>query len=477
MALLEFAGHALAGQDPDAAVNLMGSYWLAYQAVCGRLYGRSAYYQTGGAYGFRDQLQDSLTWLLLGMPEKTLDQIKLHAAHQYQDGVALHWWHPLAETGHRSDYSDDLLWLPFVLIRYLWETADFAALDIEVPFFDGSAATLREHCMRAFNVALSRISKRGLPLILKADWNDGLNAVGGDGKGESVWLAHFLYGLLRDWAALPSTAKDTAQLFNDEADALRKAVNEHAWDGAWYWRASTDSGRLLGSQQCEEGKIFLNANTWAILSGTADADRAQQVMDSVRQHLYKGYGALLFAPAYSTPDPEIGYLSRYAAGIRENGGVYSHASCWAVLAERKQNGVNAAYELWHSFCPPVRAAADIDRWSGEPYVMPGNISGPDAEVSGQAGWTWYTGSSGWMLRALVEGVLGIEARLEGLRVNAALPDAWDEYTVRRVYRGATYTIRIQRGPTPGCSVNGQAWTGDYLPLAQAGAALSVVVTV
>ncbi len=467
----------LSVQTPDAAVNLMGGYWLSYQAISGRLYGRSAYYQTGGAYGFRDQLQDSLTWLLLGLPEKTLDQIKLHAAHQYQDGIALHWWQPIAETGQRSEYSDDLLWLPFVLLRYLWETGDFAALDIDVPFYDGGSATLREHCMRAFDVALNRFSERGLPLILKADWNDGLNAVGVEGRGESAWMAHFLHGLLGDWAALPSTDAETAARFRSRAEAIRAAVNRHAWDGAWYWRATTDSGRLLGSHTSGEGSIFLNANTWAVIGGTADDERARQAMRAVRERLYTDYGALLFAPAYTRPDPEIGYLSRYAPGIRENGGVYCHAACWAVLAERRVNGVDAAYDLWRRFCPPVRAAQDADRWAGEPYVMPGNISGPLAETPGQAGWTWYTGSSGWALRALIEGVFGIVATLEGLRVEAALPSGWDECAVRRIYRGATYTIRIRRGEPRGCTVDGQAWDGAVLPLAPAGADVRVEVVV
>lgn len=467
-------------ETPDPAVNLMGSGWLAYQAVAGRLWGRTAYYQTGGAYGFRDQLQDSLTWLLLGMPEKTLAQIKLHAAHQYQDGIVLHWWQPIAETGQRSDYSDDLLWLPFVLIRYLHETGDFAALDEDVPFYDGGSASLREHCLRAFNVALSRRSARGLPLILKADWNDGLNAVGVDGRGESTWMAHFLHHLLCAWADLPSTDAETAVRFRREAEALREAVNRYAWDGAWYWRATTDSGKLIGSHTSPEGKIFLNANTWAVLSGTASADRARQAMASVGEHLYTDYGALLLAPAYTHPDPEIGYLSRYAPGIRENGGVYCHAACWAVLAERRLNGVDAAYQLWRSFCPSVRAAEDADRWSGEPYVMPGNISGPAAAVPGQAGWTWYTGSSGWFLRALVEGVLGIEARLDGLRVAAALPAAWDSVRVRRIYRGGVYDIQMQRDDgidAPVVLVNGERWDGDALPIAENGTEQHVVIRV
>lgn len=453
-------------ETPDPALNVLANGWLAYQAISGRLYGRTAYYQTGGAYGFRDQLQDSLAWLLLGHPEKTLEQIRLHAAHQYRDGVVLHWWHPLAETGMRSDYSDDLLWLPFVTLHYLYETGDFACLEQEIPFYDGGSASLREHCLRAFEMVLRRRSPRALPLILKGDWNDGLNAVGAEGRGESVWMAHFLHYLLRAWAALPGEEEEIAARFRHEAERLREAVNRYAWDGAWYWRASTDSGALVGSHQSREGQIFLNAQTWAILSGIADDQRAHQAMASAREHLYSPYGPLLLAPAYTQPDPAIGYLSRYAPGTRENGGVYCHAACWAVLAERRLNGAQAAYDLWRSFCPPVRST-DPDRYAGEPYVMPGNVGGPQAATPGQAGWTWYTGSAAWYLRALIEGVLGIEAHLEGLQVRAALPDEWDHYRIKRRFRGTLYDITVRRaahGESPGCRVDDRPWGGEYLPL-------------
>jgi cellobiose phosphorylase len=466
-------------ETPDPALNLLANGWLAYQAIAGRLKGRTAYYQTGGAYGFRDQLQDSLIWLLLGYPEKTLDQIRLHAAHQYQDGIVLHWWHPLAETGLRSDYSDDLLWLPFVVLHYLRETGDFACLEESIPFYDGGAASLRDHCLRSFEMALRRRSARGLPLILKADWNDGLNAVGPEGRGESVWMAHFLHYLLRAWADLPCCAGDSAARFRQEADTLRQAVNAHAWDGAWYWRASKDSGGLVGSSRVREGQIFLNAQTWAVLSGTADEDRARQAMESARRHLYSDYGPLLFAPAYGQPDEEIGYLSRYAPGIRENGGVYCHAACWAVLAERRLNGVQAAYDVWRSLCPPVRAQ-DPDLYAGEPYVMPGNVAGPQAAVPGQAGWTWYTGSAAWYLRALVEGVLGLEAQVDGLRMRPGLPEGWDRCRIKRQFRGAVYDITVQRavpGEQPGCIVNGVSWQGEFLPAGAPGTVQNVHISI
>jgi len=461
-------------ETPDQSLNLMGNGWLQYQTISGRLKGRTAYYQTGGAYGFRDQLQDSLTWLLLGQPEKTLDQIRLHAAHQYQDGIVLHWWHPLAETGIRSEYSDDLLWLPFALLYYIHETGLVACLDEEIAFYDGGSASLREHCLRAFEVALNRRSERGLPFILKGDWNDGLNAVGAEGRGESVWMAHFLHYLLRAWSELPLCSADVAERFRHEADQLREVVNRHAWDGAWYWRASKDNGELVGSTQSPEGKIFLNAQTWAVLSGIAPANRASQAMASARQHLFSAYGPLLLAPAYTEPDPEIGYLSRYAPGIRENGGIYSHAACWAVLAERQLNGAQKAYEIWRSFCPAARGQ-EPDHYLAEPYVMPGNVSGPLAPVPGQGGWTWYTGSAAWYLRALVDGVFGIEATINGLKVHPELPDAWDQFRIRRWFRGATYDITVKRGESSRCTVNGELWSGDYLPIAQPGTTQTVII--
>jgi cellobiose phosphorylase len=462
-------------QTPDEAVNLMANGWLAYQAISCRLWARTAYYQMGGAYGYRDQLQDSLVWLLLGKPERTLGQIRLHAAHQYQDGTVLHWWHPIAEQGLPSYYSDDLLWLPFVTLHYLYETGDTRCLQEEMPFFDGGSASLLGHCLRAFDKALSRRSERGLPLILQADWNDGLNAVGVGGKGESVWMAHFLYYLLTRWAELPVLDTQTASRFRQEAESLRKAVNQHAWDGAWYLRATTDSGKLVGSASNTQGRIFLNAQTWAVLAGTAPADRAEQALLSAREYLYKEYGALLLTPAYSIPDPEIGYLTRYAPGARENGGVYSHAACWAVLAERKQHGVQAAYQLWRSFCPPVRAMQP-DRYVAEPYVMPGNVYGPDSPNEGMAGWTWYTGSAAWYLRALIEGVLGIEATWQGLRVRAELPQEWESFQVRRRFRGVEYRIAVRRahlGEETGCKVDGQPWQQEILPLFEAGTIHSV----
>ncbi|MBN1286586.1 MAG: glycosyl transferase family 36 [Anaerolineae bacterium] len=463
--------------SPDPAIDVLANGWLSYQAIACRLWGRTAYYQTGGAYGFRDQLQDSLVWLLLDLPERTLDQIRLHASHQYQAGIVLHWWHPIAETGLQSNYSDDLLWLPCVTAAYIHETGDAACLDEIIPFHDGGTATLREHCLRAVRVALTRRSERGLPLILSGDWNDGMNAVGGQGRGESVWMAHFLSYVIDEFGALDDA---TGAEFRAAGAELRAALDAHAWDGAWFTRATTDAGKVLGTCRADEGKIFLNAQTWAVIGKTAGGARLRQAMDSARQYLYQDYGALLFWPAYSTSDSEIGYLTRYAPGIRENGGVYVHAACWAVWAERELNGVDAAYDLWRRFCPPVRSASDADAYAAEPYVMPGNVSGPQSPTPGQAGWTWYTGSAQWYLRVLVESVLGIRARRAGLEVRPALPAGWQGYRVHRRFRRAEYIIHVERDSTlaaPRILIDGEPWEGDILPVAPPGASPSVEIAV
>ncbi len=465
---------------PDEAFNLLGNTWLVYQAVAGRLWGRTAYYQTGGAYGYRDQLQDSLVWLLLGKPEATLAQIVLHAAHQYQEGIVLHWWHPLADQGQKSKYSDDLLWLPFVTLHYLYETGDMDCLNQQIPFFDQGQATLLEHCLLAIRVALKRRSGRGLPHILAGDWNDGMNAVGDKGRGESIWMAHFLHYLLVRWAGISAVDDQTRQNFLFEAEALKTAANEYAWDGKWFWRASTDEGEKLGSIQSKEGQIYLNAQTWAVLSGITTRDRQQQAMRSAREHLYTSYGALIFKPAYTQPDPKIGYLTRYAPGLRENGGVYFHASCWAILAERKlhsdpNQGAQAAYDLWRKMSP-ILCAMQPDRYQAEPYVTPGNKDGPLSPFPGRAGWTWYTGSGQWFLRVMIEGVLGVEAAPDGLRVSPGLPEEWPMFRLQRPYRGGVYDItvrRVQTGEQTGCWLNGQPYQQEALPPPESGQTIPV----
>ena len=430
-------------ETPDPSFDLLSNIWLKYQAISCRLWARAAYYQQSGAYGFRDQLQDSLIFLPLD-PERTAAQIRLHARHQFADGSVWHWWHPYTDTGLHSNVSDNLLWLPFVVAEYLKESGNFGLLQEPIPFVDETTPQpLWEHCRRALQRGLAWRSERGLPLIGNHDWNDGLNAVGNGMKGESIWMGHFLHRILREWAEIAPRAGLEAQLdfCSPEADKLRDAVNQHGWDGAWYWRATKDSGEILGSAACQEGKIYLNAQTWSIIGGTAAPDRASAVMEAVEQHLDKEYGPILFTPAYATVDPDIGYITRYAPGRRENGGLYTHAGTWAVLAEALLGRGDKAYGMYSRINPILRGM-DPDLYHTEPYVTPGNVDGPESPQYGRGGWSWYTGSAAWFFRVGMEGILGLRAQHDGLLLDPCLPRKWSKLSIRRRFRGAEYHIEI-----------------------------------
>lgn len=389
----------------DAATDFMCKSWLPYQAVAGRLLAKCAYYQQGGAYGFRDQLQDSLM-LLDWQPECTLAQLGRHAEAMYEDGSVRHWWHPGTDIFVRSHHSDTCLWLAYGMLEYLAATGDASALDEEYAFLNSETeqrcgtGTMWDHCRRGIDRALERLSSRGLPLIGAGDWNDGLSHAGIDGKGESVWLGMFLYDILTRWQPVLMSRRDdaTALRFRAAAAALKAAVNEHGWDGEWYLGGTRDDGLPFGSHTCAEGTIFLNPQTWSVISGIAPPDRAAQAMESVRRRLLEPFGALLLRPAYSSVDPYIGYITRYAPGLRENGGVYSHASTWAVKAFATIGDMDTAWSIYRGMLPPLRAQADPELYAAEPYVMPGNSDGPDSPYPGRAGWTWYTGSAAWMVR-------------------------------------------------------------------------------
>ncbi|MBC7186277.1 MAG: glycosyl transferase family 36 [Calditrichaeota bacterium] len=438
---------------PDRAFDILMNNWLPYQAISCRLWGRAAYYQQSGAYGFRDQLQDSLVWLPLD-PAQTRQQILLHAAHQFRDGSVYHWWHPLTEIGFHNKVSDNLLWLPFVVAEYIRETADVGVLDEFVPFVDGGEpAPLWVHCRLALQRVLSWRSKRGLPLIGDHDWNDGLNAVGNEMKGESVWLAHFLCAVLERVAEVASAAgKGRSFAFcRREAAKLRAAIAAHAWDGEWFWRASKDNGELLGSASCAEGKIFLNAQTWAVIANSAPAELQAKAMQAVDKYLDRDYGPLLLWPAYSRPDPSIGYLSRYAPGRRENGGTYTHAATWAILAHTILGNGAKAYAMYKKISPIYRSL-DPDLYQAEPYVTPGNVEGPDSPLYGRGGWTWYTGSAAWLCKVSLEGILGIRPTLSGLIVDPCIPPEWEAYSVRRAFRGAEHLIEVRNPRRVSCGV-------------------------
>jgi cellobiose phosphorylase len=427
---------------PDESMNLMLNTWLKYQAISGRLWGRTAYYQTGGAFGFRDQLQDSQVFLPID-PGRTKQQILMHARHQFKDGSVYHWWHPLSEIGLQNKISDNLLWLPFVVNSYLQETSDFGILECQEPFVDDpTPALIYDHCLRAIDKALERFGAHGLPLIGAGDWNDGLSAVGLDMQGESAWLAHFIHRILYDFAAIAEKygALTQAQTYRDRAQHLKDKINLEAWDGEWYYRATKDSGERIGSQQNVEGKIYLNAQTWAVIAGVADRERAEKVMDEVEKNLEYKAGPLLLYPGYKTPD-KLSAIFRYAAGMRENGGVYTHAATWAVVAEALLGRGEAACECFQNQSHQPRQKPD--EYFAEPYVTSGNIEGPDSKFYGRGGWTWYTGSAAWLFKVGLEWILGIRPTFDGLVIDPCIPSTWDGFKIRRRFRGAVYDIEVK----------------------------------
>jgi len=500
-------------QTPEPSLNYLVNDWLRYQAISGRIWGRCGYYQQSGAYGFRDQLQDAQVWLTIDPPQ-CRRQINLHAAHQFADGSVYHWWHPLTEQGHVTGISDDLLWLAFVTASYIRETGDLSILWDESPFLDeggvragrqaeaqgaeqetsrGGEATrpgfpLLDHVYRAFQRVFSRTSLRGLPYIGAGDWNDGLSACGLRERGESIWLGHFLAGLLRDWAEilrraatmprsdpaagtapgwpLAAGAAELAAEFERRREALLAAINEHGWDGQWYIRATLDDGSKLGSAENRVARIFLNAQTWAVLSDVAPPQRAARCMAAVREHLVTEAGPLLLAPAFDRPDPRIGYITRYAPGLRENGGVYTHAATWAIAAACKIRDHELVGRLLAAINPALK---DPELYWAEPYVTAGNVDGPASAYCGRGGWTWYTGSAAWLHRVVNEWVLGVRPELDGLRIDPCLPPGWRQAAVTRPWRGGTYHIRLERAGSPSATgkltiaINGRTVADALLP--------------
>ncbi len=430
-------------ETPDEAFNFMTNYWLKYQSISCRLWGKSALYQVSAGIGFRDQLQDSQIFLV-SEPEYAKKQLLLHAAHQFIEGDVYHWWFSIRDGGPRTNCSDDLLWLPFILDAYLKETDDLSILDEKAPYLNGPAEPVYEHCKRAIERSFSRFSPRGIPLMGDHDWNDGLSAVGTLLKGESFWVAEFLYMILGNFIPLARRRGDEAFATRCEIvrENLREAFNRYGWDGEWYLQATTDDGYLLGSKNNDEGKIFLMPNNWAVISGISEGARAKTAMDSVTKYLLKDYGTLLNYPAFTQPRPDVGYVTRYAPGLRENGGVYTHAATWSVWAYTLAGQPELAYEAYRKICPPNRSA-DIDTYKAEPYVTPGNIDGPLSEFYGRGGWTWYTGSSQWLHRVGTHWILGIRPQADGLLVDPSIPAQWSGFRATRKFRGATYQIEVE----------------------------------
>ncbi len=463
-------------ETPSPAIDLMLNGWLVYQNLACRIQARSAFYQSGGAYGYRDQLQDAAA-LAIVRPELTRAQLLLHAAHQFVEGDVLHWWHPAPlERGLRTRFSDDLLWLPYVTSHYLDVTGDAAILEERAPFLDArllepgedevylspqvgtDTADLYEHCCRALDRSLTR-GAHGLPLMGTGDWNDGMNRVGREGRGESVWLGFFLYRILGDFLPLCERRDDPARLarYRDYRARLAEALEASGWDGAWYRRAYYDDGTPLGCEGDAECRIDALAQSWSVISGAAPRARAEQAMDAVERQLISETDGIvrLLTPAFVDTPHDPGYIKGYVAGVRENGGQYTHAACWVVMALAELGRNERAARVLEMLSPVSHTvtAERVATYRLEPYVVAADVYGEPPHV-GRGGWSWYTGSAGWLYRAALESVLGLRVTQgRTLLIRPCIPADWPGFRLRyRLPDGATQCAIAVENPHGGGQV-------------------------
>jgi cyclic beta-1,2-glucan synthetase len=450
-------------KTPDRALDIMLNGWLLYQTLACRMWARSGFYQTSGAYGFRDQLQDSMA-LLTTRPRIAREHILRAAARQFVEGDFQHWWLPATGMGVRTRISDDTVWLANCVSHYVKVTGDRDILDEVVPFLEGQSlapgehdaffqpalseesATLYEHCARALDRSLPH-GAHGLPLMGTGDWNDGMNRVGEGGKGESVWLGWFLLSTLKAFAPVAGERGDTkrATAWRDRVKKLQASLEKHGWDGNWYRRGFFDDGTPLGSAQNEECRIDSIAQSWAVLSGVGAPERATAAMDESYRQLVrqKDSLALLFTPPFDKTPKDPGYIKAYPPGIRENGGQYTHGAIWSVFAHAKLGQADRALEIF-SLLNPVnhsRTEQEARIYRVEPYVIAADVYSMPPHV-GRGGWTWYTGSAGWMYRAGLEAILGVTREGSLLRIKPCIPVTWSEFEISVQFGSTRYEIKL-----------------------------------
>jgi cyclic beta-1,2-glucan synthetase len=486
---------------PEPSLDAMVNRWMLYQALACRMWARSALYQSSGAYGFRDQLQDVMAFVY-AEPAEAREHILRAAARQFLEGDVQHWWHPQSGRGVRTRFSDDLVWLPYVVDHYVGVTGDSSVMDEYVPFLEmrdlephehevydlpevsDEHGSVYEHCLRALRRACTS-GEHGLPLIGSGDWNDGMNRVGVEGRGESVWLAWFLATTLRAFATHAQDRQDleVAADFRSRADAYLTAIETHAWDGEWYRRAYFDDGSPLGSASSDECRIDSIAQSWSVISDAGRPDRRKQAMQSLNTHLIDDEAGILklLTPPFDRTTHDPGYIKGYLPGVRENGAQYTHAALWAVLATALAGDGDRALELYQMINPLTRTRTPegVAVYQAEPYVVAADVYTAAGRV-GRGGWTWYTGSASWMYRVGLEGILGFRKRGDVLFLEPSTPQEWAEYTIEYRYGGSSYTITV-RDPSAvrrlgaSISLDGHEREDPGIPLVDDGAAHQVLV--
>lgn len=449
---------------PDLSMDIMLNGWLLYQTIACRMWARAALYQVGGAYGFRDQLQDSMAVAYI-KPELTRKQILYHAEHQFVEGDVQHWWHPVTDKGIRTKFSDDLLWMPYVTADYIQTTGDISILHEQTayiseeclrenederynqPCLSEEKTSLYVHCIRAIEHSL-KFGQHGIPLMGSGDWNDGMNTVGNKGKGESVWLGWFLYSILQSFAPICRDMDEDyrAERYLNIADEIKNSIEENAWDGSWYRRAYFDNGIPLGSAENTECQIDSLAQSWAVISKAGDEGRIKTAFESLEHYLInREIGIImLLTPPFDDGDLKPGYIKSYIPGVRENGGQYTHAAAWVVMAYALMGSGDKAWELYNMLVPinHTNTAMEVSRYKVEPYVMAADVYAVQPHV-GRGGWSWYTGASGWMYRVALQHILGFNKLGDRIIVNPSIPKDWKDYHIEYLFMDTNYHISIK----------------------------------